>query len=376
MSRRIQTLLLLAALFAALTIGIHTITRNNPLGADFYTFWVAGRAALQGQNPYSAEVTLQSQLGILGRPAQQGEDQLAFAYPPYSLFAILPVLWLPFDWAQAAWLSCLLLALLIIWRISFRNAPTWLPASFIFFYPVAFGLLLGNFAIILSLIFLGFYRFCVEKTPSVRLQVLYGILLAWTTIKPQFSWAFLLFTLLIILRRQLWPLLASLLGSSLLWTGLGWLLAPNWPVLWVKRLSEYAAYVQSQPVLTLALDFLPSTTKTALLIISAAISLIVSFWLGRAFFLNQRPALQLFAWAGLITFLFHLHGMAYEQIVFLLPFGIWAASTQQTRSRHIWWGLLWLGSWVTFAFGLFYPPADVWLIFIYLGWLLWLFRLH
>lgn len=376
MSRFAQTFLFLTALFIALTVGIHTITRNNALGADFYTFWVAGRAALQGQNPYSAEVTLQSQLGILGRPAQPGEDQLAFAYPPYSLLTLLPILWLPFDWAQAAWLSCLLLALLTIWRISFRSAPAWLPVSLIFFYPVTFGLLLGNFSIVLSLIFLTFYRFCIEKTPSPRTQVLYGILLAWTTIKPQFSWAFLLFALLVIFRRRLWPLLSGLFGGGLLWAGLGWLLAPNWPALWLQRLSEYAIYVQSRPVITLAFAFLPSSAQTGLLILSAALCLLISLWLGRAFFLNQRPAFHLFAWAGLVTFLFHLHGMAYEQVVFLLPFAIWAANTTRTRPRRMWWGLLWLGGWVAFALGLSYAPADVWPIFLYLAWLIWLLRLR
>ncbi len=374
-ARPLLIVLFLAALLLALTTGLHAITQNNPLGADFYTFWVAGRAALQGQNPYSAEVTLQSQIGILGRPARPGEDQLAFAYPPYSLLVLLPVLWLPFDWAQAAWLATLLIAVLVIWRISFRNAPTWLIISFLFFYPVSFGLLLGNFSIPISLILLTFYRFCVEKTPSHNTQIAFGLLLGWITIKPQFVWAFLLLILLFAMQRKYTPLLLSLPISVLLWAGLGWLLAPGWPMQWATRIIEYAAYVQSQPVITLAFPFLPSVLRSTLLIGSALAAILLSIRLMHSFSQQRGSLLLLFSWAGLITFLFHPHGMAYEQNAFLLPFALWGVSTLRSHpQQRIWWWAMLACTWLAFILGLSYPPADVWPIFLYLGWWIWLFR--
>ena len=46
--------LLSLVLSAGLTWAIHRVMQGNTPGMDFYIFWLAGRAALTGGNPYGA----------------------------------------------------------------------------------------------------------------------------------------------------------------------------------------------------------------------------------------------------------------------------------------------------------------------------------
>ncbi len=61
-----------------LTIGLKTlVTSKISLGADYFTFWQAGKALfLRGVSPYDPATTSLIQQGIYGRLARAGEDQL------------------------------------------------------------------------------------------------------------------------------------------------------------------------------------------------------------------------------------------------------------------------------------------------------------
>ncbi|MBE0697158.1 MAG: DUF2029 domain-containing protein [Anaerolineaceae bacterium] len=136
------------AAFVVFTSLIHTAASNSILGADFYTFWMAGKAAFQEHaNPYSAAVTEQIQFGKLGRLANPGEDQMAFAYPPYSLLLILPTVFLSFDWASAAWLALNVTVLTVLIFFLPARTRSFLLSTFLFF-PVFLNLVLGQFDII------------------------------------------------------------------------------------------------------------------------------------------------------------------------------------------------------------------------------------
>ncbi len=140
-------LLLLLILFASL---IHLTLRDNTIGMDYYTFWLAGQRVLQGQNPYDETVAIQSQLGIMRRLAGPEDDQMGFAYPPYALLPTLPFALLPFDWAQAFWLAFCFLTLVSALYATQPTRAIPLMAIVLTFFPVTFGLLLGNFVILIS----------------------------------------------------------------------------------------------------------------------------------------------------------------------------------------------------------------------------------
>ena len=366
-------------LLAGFTVALRFTLFSAPLGADFYTFWLAGRAVfVDAENPYSADVTLQSQMGIYGRPALPQEDQVAFAYPPYSLLPILPAALLPYDWAEAYWLSLNILALSALILAAFPRGRKRSPLLYFLFYPVFFGLILGNFAVPLGtiLVFCMMFVFLKEQ-PGRGWQIAAGVFMAWATCKPQFVWFFGLVMLLIALRRRLWPFLISLTVTGVSLAALSFVLVPNWLSQWVGRIFEYAGYVQSRLTLTTLLQqFLPENAALTLTYLLAASLGGLSFYLALRWWRGRLPTLHLFLWAGFCTYLLHPHGIAYEQISFLAPLLVWAGAQESPRSLARW--LAWPGavlfSWVCFGLGKWlYHPADAWPVIWNGLFLVWLF---
>jgi hypothetical protein len=355
----VTLLLVIGGMFA-----FQALLQGNRPGADFYTFWLAGKATfIEGKNPYSEEVTLQAQLGIRGRYALPGEDQLAFAYPVHSLFVLLPVVWMPFDWAQSAWMALLLVGLAAGMLLCFPKSPPWLALSLPFFYPFAFGIILGNFALLAGLAFLAFYVLCLrEEKPAALSQVLLGIALAWAVAKPQFAWLHLLFCLLLALRFRLRPFLISFGASLLAFAGLSFLVAPNWIGDWLSHVSAYAGYTGGEMALTTLLRLLlPVSAAQWITVVCLAAALGVTAWLFIRFWQGKTAALAVVSWCGLVTFLFHLHPMAYDQFVFYIPFIVWAAASAHVKTMRIllWWFGALVFSWLAFALGLSIKALDL-----------------
>lgn len=350
-------------LFILLSFAFHSLLSANIPGADFFTFHLAGRAALlEGGNPYSPELTLQSQLGILGRPALPGEDQLAFAYPPYILLPLAPLIALPFDWAQAVWLAFNLTALVTAALLLFPRAPLWLGFSLLFFYPLAFGLLLGNFAIPIGILYLAFYALALrQEPPGVPAQALLGVALAWTTAKPQFVWLHLFFCLLLAFRLRLRPFLIAFLCGAAALFGLAFVLVPGWLTQWLGQVTAYAGYTSggSTTLTTFLALLLPADWALGVTLFLLLIALAATAWLLRRWWRSEISTLFIIGWVGLVTFLFHLHPIAYDQFVFLIPFILWAAASRPSRRVLVWWLGALLFSWVAFSAGLTWKPADL-----------------
>lgn len=370
-------------LWGGLTLGLRSALGNTTLGADFYTFWTAGRAAiLDGQNPYSPEVSEQIQLGILGHAAQPGEDQLAFAYPAYSLFAIFPLLFLPFNWAQTAWLAFNLLAVLLVCFSLFPRAA-WANLSLVTFYPFVFGLILGNYDVLTGLFLLAFLAlFTLKKQTAPPLQILFGVLLAFATLKPQFSWLYLLFAALFTLRMRLIPLAVSFCASLTALVILPFLFIPNWINKWLSMLNIYTSYTHAtdnpvQPMLLTLLQSAGLSNPLAILLLAAsAVSCaIVLFLFTKRDWRTGNFSLSLLAWIGFVSYLFHPNGLSYEQITMLIPFYLWAVSQSRRRSVILFWLAGWFISWAAFAAtlsGSFPKAVYAWPILFQFLWLLWL----
>lgn len=371
--------LLCLLLLGLLTFAIHWVLSDHPLGPDFFTFWLSGRALFtENANPYSQQVTLQSQMGIYGRPALPTEDQVAFAYPPYSLFMILPTIWMDFAWAQAFWLSVNLIFAIIVLLLISQRMPKAVAIISLTFYPITFGLILGNFAVPISMFLLLLFGIVLRKDKSSTVeQIVCGVFLGWMTIKPQFVWLFLLFILLLLWKRKLYPMLASFFVSVIVWISLSFLLVPTWLSDWLRRIGEYAGYVRSQPVLTGLLNtFLQPPLPLLITILAALASLAFTFYWIRLWWMDRIPTLAALAWLGFLTYLFHPHGIAYEQIAFLIPLILFAV---QSGSRWSWKAILLFCTAVAISWGFFLftryisPNFDHAPIIIFGLWLLWYF---
>ena len=131
------------------------VTSRNAFGIDFYVYWLGGRAIfLDGESPYSDEITRQAQLGILDRIAKPYENQHMYLNPPYGLIPYLPSFWLGYSWAYAFYLALNFVLLAFALRFAFPAAPIWILATVFIFYPVARGLIMGQLSLTIGILFL------------------------------------------------------------------------------------------------------------------------------------------------------------------------------------------------------------------------------
>jgi hypothetical protein len=380
----VRQILLLALVFlvvlALLSYGIHLLTQNNNLGSDYYIYYVAGHTLfIDHQNPYSDAVAAQVQLSVFKRLALPGEDQVGFAYPPYALLPALPTFWLPFDWGQAIWMALNLLALMSAIYLAFPKARKWAAVSFIFFFPVSFALILGNFNILVTSILILSYGILISNQNLARpTQVFLGVLLAWATVKPQFAWLFIALLLLVAVRKRFWPFLISFTVGMLMLLTFSFIVMPGWPQAWFERLTKYQVYLQTWLILTFFLkSFLSLGIAEMITWIAAVASLGISAWLYFQWWQGKLSDLVMVAWSGLLIFLFHPRGVSYEQITFLIPLLIWVCIVKPLP--HLAVGIFWFGSlaasWVIFVVSrLPGAPNTVseWTFFLYIAWFAWL----
>ena len=362
---------------------IHQAFAQSVPGVDLYVFWSAARALQAGQTPYSPELTAAIQMGIYGHLLGPGQDPMHFAYPPYCLLPIWPLAWLSFDWAEALWLSFNLLVVAAGLRLARPHAPGWSLPLVLFVYPFSFGLILGNFAVLISVIILySLVRLWLDKPdPAPWEQVFLGVLLAWTTTKPQFSWFFLLILAINAVRRRQFRLMSSFVVSLLVYWGLSWAILPGWPSGWIAQLETYARLNPVNPPLKDYLGFvLADAGSSAVLQPAAGVLLAGSAGLIWLWVRGKLEHYLLLNWAGAVTFLLNPSGRAYDQLPYLIAFLLSTSAafpphSTPSRQANLLFGLglvaLIVISWGLFALGKgpFPSAADRWLFPFYLVWL-------
>ena len=385
MKRTAPVILTLLLLIVLLTVGIRLSLGENILGADYYIYYMAGRSAfLNHLSPYDPGVTLRTQMGILGHPAPPGADQLAFVYPAFALLPLFPFFLVDFDWSQSLWMATnIILMVGVILTATARPRRDGL--SYLLFYPVAFSLILGNLNGPISVIVLfAATRVFLSSATSRASQMTAGVLLSWAMIKPQFIWFFALFFLLVAIRRRLYAFLFAFAGSLALLVAFSWLLWPGWITEWLTAAQKYSGYVRANLTIaaTLAQILSPSLTwaiVALLLIVCLGITALL-FRQVLTHYVNMA-ALQIIAWVGFVTYLFHPNGTSYEQLTIFAPFLLWYLLDDRNPIFHK--TLFWIGglalSWASLALTLagVYPRAvyDLPLIF-FTGWVLYIGITH
>jgi len=245
---RLAVFMLLAVLVATGDVcATHDLfTSRFPGANDFYPRWRGAQLFWQrGIDPYSEEATLAIQEGIYGRPAQPDEDQVLFAYPFYTVFFMLPLVWLPYSWVHAIWMVFLEFALLagaficidlVGWRLS-----RWLMGLtalwVLLFYHSARTIFLGQFAAVVFAAAVG-VLWCLSKEYDIAA----GFLLAVTTLKPQMSVLLIPALLLWGLSRRRWRLLAAFGVSMGVLAGLSFVLVPGWVREFFQQMTLYPSY--------------------------------------------------------------------------------------------------------------------------------------
>lgn len=342
---KILAIVMIIAVTALLVIGIHRLTRANLLGYDFYYYWNSARSfTLEGLYPYSDEVAVQNQIGLYGRPAEGAEDPSFFKNPIYSIFFLVPFSLLPYDWAVAVWIVFNILA--VIWGIKY-SLPTLSPfyvIGFLFFYPVGFCLIEGNFSLLvgLSLIYVIEKIIRSSDRPTVTVQIVSGLLLVVSTFKPQFSWIFVICVMLYCLKNKFYTILATFFGALMIMGGYMLWKFPSWPIDFIGLVLTYGQATQYIPVRYQILPHILSATLNTALGDSILLMLlgmtVVVLW---RFVITKQSSnyLSVVNMCAVTTYFAHPSGLSYEQIVLLLPILIWIGSEDQMGKKLKWFWL-------------------------------------
>jgi len=236
----------------------HRAPRGN--FSDLYPRWLGARELLlHGRDPYSAEITRESQAGFYGRPLEPDRPgnrnyQQGFYYPVYIAFYLAPTIHLPFDTVRRGffWVLVLLTVTTIpFWpRVLRWPIPMWAQASLIIFtigsLPVVQGLKLQQMTLLVAALLAVAAVLLTTNHPLPA-----GVLLALATIKPQLVGLLLLWLTLWTLsdwrRRYRWAI-SFILTMTILCAASEYYL-PHWIPRFLQALREYRSYTGEMSVM-------------------------------------------------------------------------------------------------------------------------------
>jgi hypothetical protein len=237
----------LVAVMVVLTIGNYHYAALNPGGNDFLVYWMGTRSFItEGISPYSDEVALRIQDMVYGRPAVEGEHELRFAYPLYSIVLFLPfALIKEFTMARAVWMTILEVILIVLCFLSLR-LTRWKPAPLIlmllllfsiFWYHGLRALILGNAVVLVTLLVVG--ALLAIRSDADELA---GVFLGFATIKPQVVVVLLIFIAFWAFSRRRWKIVFWLAGTVALLSAACILLLPDWILQDLREIMYYSSY--------------------------------------------------------------------------------------------------------------------------------------
>jgi len=335
---------LLVALFLVGDVGATYVlfTSRYPGANDFASRWAGARAFWRdGLSPYSDEATRQIQLLIYGRPIAPEEEQEfdpgPFAYPFYTVFLLLPLVWLPYAWAEAIWLVvlqvCLFAGLLLTLRFHGWRPPPWLLGctaiwSFLF-YPDVRALILGQFSLfVFALVTLSLWALKTER------DIVAGLCLVLSTVKPQM--VFLLIPLLLwwAVRERRWLFSASFLSGAILLVGASWLAEPAWMADFLRQVARYTSYTAiGSPIWIITHLVFPALGVWGEVALSG---LAVAFLVGAVWWAFQQWEVRAFEWAVgvclIVTNLVAVRTATTNYVVLLLPLVMTFRALQRGRA--------------------------------------------
>lgn len=224
--------------------------------SDLYPCWLASRELLiHGRDPYSADVTKQIQQGYYGRPIDSQRptdpiDEQRFAYPLFVVFLLAPTVGLPFSTVKVLFTIILFAAAartIVLWGETTSLKLGWEQRVALILFslatiPFAQGVLLQQ-----PSVFVAFLMAAALRSLAKQRLVTAGILLGFSTIKPQLSVPVLVCVLLWAISK--WPLRRRVVFSFVLTIAAliaaSELLLPDWPMEFVAGIGPYLRYTQA-----------------------------------------------------------------------------------------------------------------------------------
>jgi hypothetical protein len=389
-ARSLLVTLMLVSLFGLGVYATYTfLTAEHPSANDFYSRWVGGCTLLrEGLNPYSESVTLRIQEGMYGRPALPGEDQVAFAYPLYSMVFFFPLCAIrDYGLVQAIWVWLLLMALvsaaiLCMQVIRWRPRP-WLWALTILWVVLMYysfrAVILGQFAVFVLLALVA-ALWAMQRGHDGWA----GLFLALTMAKPQMMYLAIPWILLWAAGRRRWRLwvgfgvtMATLILGSML-------LLPSWLPDFVRQVLAYPSYTVFGSLTWMTVQYWLGLGRGVEIAVLAVLALCIGILAWRLWHGTWE---QMFWMMGFVLLLtnFFTPRIATTNYILLLPWVLWGfCHIQSTWKRVGTWAVLtvqvisMIGLWVLFLATVqgdfeqapVYFPLPI-AVLLLLGWLWW-----
>ncbi len=295
-------LLLLGAALVGVTVMNYRFAEQFPGGGDFVPRYLGSRMYLmEGINPYSDEVTRESQFWYYGRPARPGEDPVTYLYPLYAIvFFGIPALFENFAFARALWMTILQAALvagvfLSLRLVDWKVKPLKLAALLIFallWYSGVRNVINGQIAA-LNTVLIIWGLLAIQR----KEDVLAGFLLALSTIKPQMVYLLLPFIVLWALSVRRYILLASLAGSAVGLFVITMALIPTWPIQMLQQIVAYPGYTDIGSVVSILANGLPGIRG----VINITLNVLGFLYLFAEWFFAWGKDERWFTWTALMT---------------------------------------------------------------------------
>lgn len=235
------------AILIALTWGNYQYAKDNPGGNDFLVHWMGTRSFLvDGISPYSDQAALRIQTMAYGKAAAPGQHELRVAYPLYSIILFFPyALFGDFVFARALWMTTLELALALMAFITIRITD-WRPNLVVlalyllfslFWYHALRPVINGNAVIIVALLLVGAFWAMREGADELA-----GVLIAFSTIKPQVVIVLVAFILLYAAFNRRWRLIVWMIGTVAILVAAATFLMPDWILQNIREVLRYPGY--------------------------------------------------------------------------------------------------------------------------------------
>jgi hypothetical protein len=243
---------------------------------------------------------------------------------------------MPYAWVEAIWLVilevCLFVGLLLALQVYDWQPPRWLLActavwAFLF-YPDVRALLLGQFAVfVFAMVALTLWAL------KGRRDVLAGLFLALSTVKPQMVFLFVPFLLWWAARERRYRFAGSFAGGMALLLAASWLAEPAWVAGFLRQVARYPSYTAiGSPIWILTHWVFPTLGVWGEVVLSG-LAVVALAWAGWWAF--QRDAGQAFEWAvGLcmiITNLVAVRTATTNYVLLLFPLAMAFRALQRGR---------------------------------------------
>jgi hypothetical protein len=253
-AQRLFLILVVTALLVANVVATHNaLTAPYPGHNDFMSRWEGARSYwIDGLNPYGDEASLNIQMRIYGRVVVEGEDPGYFAYPFYTVFVVAPLVYVDYAWASAVWMVllevCLIGAFLLLLNLyGWKPSPLLLALLLLWTlidYYGSRGLILGQPGLLVYALEVvtvwGLLRGGEKNTSTFNIVA--GIALAFSTIKPQMGYLFVPFLLFWGLRTRRWWFVGAFGVTFGVLMGTSFVLLPSWLSDWLRQLGNYSSY--------------------------------------------------------------------------------------------------------------------------------------